>query len=192
MTLANQFTLWMRGLSDPDIALLDKARRGQQSAFEALICQYRSLLHGFIARRVGQGAAEDVMQETLIACWTGLEQYAGRSRFKAWLFGIAAHKCADHHRKRGQTVRQEEELPLDLPDGSNVYEEIELREEVQEMLKRLPNAQREVLELYYYAELSLPEIADALGRNLNTVKYQFYRAHEKAANELKSLEIGSS
>lgn len=42
-----------------------------------------------------------------------------------------------------------------------------------------------VVEMYYYAELTLPEIALALGRNLNTVKYQFYRAHARAARELQ-------
>ncbi len=52
----------------------------------------------------------------------------------------------------------------------------------------MPGAQREVLELYYYAELTLPEIAAALGRNLNTVKYQFYRAHALAAEGLAAEE----
>jgi RNA polymerase sigma factor (sigma-70 family) len=51
-------------------------------------------------------------------------------------------------------------------------------------LRTLPEAQREVVELYYYAELTLPEIATSLNRNLNTVKYQFYRAHQAVAREL--------
>ena len=55
---------------------------------------------------------------------------------------------------------------------------------VRAALSELPEAQREVLELYYYAELTLAEIADSLGRNLNTVKHQFYRAHAMAADRL--------
>jgi hypothetical protein len=51
------------------------------------------------------------------------------------------------------------------------------REAVKVVLSRLPDAQREVLALYYFAELTLPEIATALNRNPNTIKYQFYRAN---------------
>ena len=42
--------------------------------------------------------------------------------------------------------------------------------------------------MYYYAELTLAEIAEALGRNVNTVKYQFYRAHTQVAEHLKESE----
>ena len=48
---------------------------------------------------------------------------------------------------------------------------------VRHLLGELDEAQRGVLELYYYAQLTLAEIAAILGRNTNTVKYQFYRAH---------------
>lgn len=192
MTLARQLSLWARGLSDPDAALLAKAMQGNRSAFDSLIARYEKTLRGFLARRVGPQAAEDVLQETLIACWVGLSQFAGRSRFKAWLFGIAAHKCADHHRQRGQTLARETETPPDLADSANAYQTIELRETVQKVLQKLPEAQREVLELYYYAELTLPEVAAALNRNLNTVKYQFYRAHDLAAREFQCLDNLSS
>ena len=54
-----------------------------------------------------------------------------------------------------------------------------------EALLKLPENQREVLEMYYFAELTLPEIAGLLDRNLNTVKYQFYRAHTQVAEQLQ-------
>jgi len=53
------------------------------------------------------------------------------------------------------------------------------------MLAQLTDTQREVLELYYFSQLNLPEIARALNRNLNTVKYQFYRAHSELACMMK-------
>ena len=53
---------------------------------------------------------------------------------------------------------------------------------------RFPEAQREVLDLYYWAELTLPEIARALNRNLNTVKYQFYRGHDLVAQGMAGME----
>jgi RNA polymerase sigma-70 factor (ECF subfamily) len=187
LTFAQQLSGWARGLSDPDAPLLHQARQGNQSAFNSLVRRYETTLHGFLVRRVGPQCADDVLQETFIACWTALPKYEGRARFKAWLFGIAAHKCADHFRSGGH--QQQAELPLELADEKNAYHAVDLRELVQDLLVRLPDAQREVIELYYYAELTLPEIAAALNRNLSTVKYQFYRAHAQAADELKSQEI---
>jgi len=67
---------------------------------------------------------------------------------------------------------------------SDAYRAVELRETIQAALKSVPDEQREVLELYYYAGQTLAEIGQALGRNLNTVKYQFYRAHIHVEKEL--------
>ncbi|HEU4753267.1 MAG TPA: RNA polymerase sigma factor [Armatimonadota bacterium] len=167
------------GRVDPDRDLLDAAIGGDRRAFDRLVGGHHARLRGFIARRVGTDAVDDVLQETLLAGWTGLARFDRRSGFKAWLYGIALHKCVDSMRKRGRTSV---EVPLtDALAGwqspEALYAAAELRETVRRAMDRLPPPQREVLELYYYAELTLAEIAAALGRNLNTVKYQFYRAH---------------
>lgn len=49
------------------------------------------------------------------------------------------------------------------------------------LMERLSDTHRQLLDLYYYGELTLPEISRMVDRNLNTVKYQFYRAHEEMA-----------
>ncbi len=172
--------------AEPDSALLAEARRGSRSAFDALRRLHEQPLRGFVARRVGLDAADDLTQDIWLACWQALPQYAGRSRFKAWLYGIATHKCADCLRARAQEARQQEEVRRAKPELPDAYRAIEIRQSVQQALQTVPDAQREVLELYYYAELTLAEIAQALNRNLNTVKYQFYRAHEQVAKELKT------
>jgi RNA polymerase sigma-70 factor (ECF subfamily) len=133
------------------------------------------------------------MQEVLVAGWSALPAFNGRSRFKAWLFGIAMHKCADFHRAAG---RDRLDSSVELQEGMSIMStetlddwsaDIDRKEAVAGALAKLPANQREVLEMYYYAELSLPEIATTLGRNLNTVKYQFYRAHAQAAETLSGV-----
>lgn len=164
------------------------AQRGDRRAFETLMQTHEKLLRGFLTRRVGTDAVEDVLQETWMAAWQALPKFTHRSRFKAWLFSIALHKAQDHHRARGRSLieplSEETEAGLAAPD---VYAAIDLKHAVQAALSHLPDAQREVLEMYYYAELTLPEIADALKRNQNTVKYQFYRAHALVADGLGPL-----
>jgi RNA polymerase sigma-70 factor, ECF subfamily len=197
VTLVRALKPWWRGSSDPDGALLAAAQRGDQRAFDALRRIHELPLRGFVARRVGPDAADDLAQDIWLACWQALHRYAGRSRFKAWLYGIAVHKCADCLRARAQEARrqevaQQEAVQQELRETADEYHTIELRQAIQEALKSVPDEQREVLELYYYASLTLAEIAQALGRNLNTVKYQFYRAHTHVEKELKAEDIQAS
>lgn len=175
---------------DPDRPLVASARRGDRRAFDLLVRNYSGLLRGYLARRVQSAAVDDLMQEVLLAGWVALPAFNGRSRFKAWLFGIAMHKCADYHRAAG---RDRVDGSVELQDGiyagsseslDDWSASIDRKEAVKRALSGLPSTQREVLEMYYYAELSLPEISSVLGRNLNTVKYQFYRAHAQAAETL--------
>jgi len=169
------------------------AKRGDRHAFDRLVRNYSGLLRGYLARRVSPSAVDDLMQEILLASWSALHAFNGRSRFKAWLFGIAMHKCADFHRAAG---RDHLDSSVELQDGMALMSTetlddwssaIDRREAIAAALSKLPANQREVLEMYYYAELSLPEIATALNRNLNTVKYQFYRAHTQAAETLSTV-----
>lgn len=169
--------------------LVHAAQRGDRHAFDALTRAHVPLLRGYLRRRVGPDAVEDVLQETLIAGWTSLSRYSRRARFKVWLFSIAAHKCADHYRLCGRGVT---EIPLreaeSMVGHRDVYEALDWKQAIQNALAQLPDEQRAVLELYYYAELTLAEVATVLGRNLNTVKYQFYRAHAQVEQELAEAD----
>ena len=190
--------LWqLQGLlrikEDTERGLVRAAQGGDRRAFDTLVRTHEDLLRGFLARRVGADAAEDVMQETWLACWGALSRYNGQARFKAWLLGIALHKCQDYYRARGRTAV---EMPWEgadqAADPMDWHAATEERQTVQAVLKQLPAEQREVLELYYYGDLTLAEIAQMLERNLNTVKYQFYRAHALAAQHLHPDTQGPS
>ena len=172
--------------------MIRAAQRGDRASFDALSRTYAPPLRGFLTRRVGPNSADDVLQDTLLAAWTGLPQYRGQARFKSWLYAIASRKCTDWYRQRGRAA----EVPLDeaagLPDDWTENAAISERKQlVRRAMTQAPDIQREILELYYDAELTLAEIAQALERNLNTVKYQFYRAHALLEKELEN-ELGES
>jgi RNA polymerase sigma-70 factor (ECF subfamily) len=186
LTLTRSLFFGARDSSEPDGLLLARAKQGSRSAFDTLRRLHEQPLRGFIARRVGADAVDDMAQEVWLACWTCLSRYTGRARFKAWLYGIAAHKCADYLRTRARETRRVEAAQIIEPRQPDACGAVELRQTVLQALNRLPDEQREVVELYYYAEMTLAEIAQALNRNLNTVKYQFYRAHAQVAHQLKT------
>jgi RNA polymerase sigma-70 factor (ECF subfamily) len=166
------------------------ARKGDRRAFDTLVGAYTAPLRGFLIRRVGAELADDVMQETWMAAWAAISSYSGKSGFKAWLFGIALHKGTDALRTRGRStaVAWSDLLENIVSGGPDPYETTVNSHVIRGVLAEMPEAQREVLELYYYAELTLSEIAEILGRNLNTVKYQFYRAHAAAADRLPEFQ----
>ena len=116
------------------------------------------------------------------------------------------HKCMDYHRgqKRSaggisSSLLTEGVLNSAMADAppsdvtlyktpEELYAAAESRETVRIVVDTLPQAQREVLDLYYWAELTLPEVAKVLDRNLNTVKYQFYRGHDLVAQGMAGVE----
>lgn len=171
---------------DLEQSLIASARGGDRAAFDALMSRYEKALRAFIQRRATYAAADDILQDTWIAAWQGIKKFTGKSSFKAWLYAISVHKCVDYHRQRARAAQWETVTEQDaLSDtGIDPYAASELRHTVQAILSTLPAPQRELVELYYYDELTLPEISQILNRNLNTVKYQFYRAHTLVAQEL--------
>jgi RNA polymerase sigma-70 factor, ECF subfamily len=164
------------GRPGPESNRLVAAKAGDRRAFDELVRTYEAGLQRFIARRVPEHAIDDVRQETLLASWTGLSRYAGKSAFRTWLFSIALHKCRDFNRQR----KPDAELTVE-PTDLGTFHLVEMRADVRRALAKLNAEQRELLELYYEEEMSLREIAEVLGRNVNTLKYQFYRAHEAFA-----------
>ncbi len=186
MSVSNLINLLPFNSKDPDKPLVEQAQKGDSKAFDSLRQRHDSNLKGFISRRVGLTSADDVSQEVWIACWKGFTQYAIKTRFKSWLYGIAIHKCADH--LRGGGLSRIEPLSDHEPVQEDAYAQVDLKQSVKSALSQLPEPQRDVLELYYYSQLTLKEIALTLNRNPNTVKYQFYRAHESVAANLSENE----
>lgn len=104
-------------------------------------------------------------------------EFDSRSRFRTWLYGIAINKCKSHYRSQQRRVAH---LSLDdiVPEREKpAAPTSDLEAKLPTLLEMLSENHRQLLDLYYYGELTLPEISRLLDRNLNTVKYQFYRAH---------------
>lgn len=174
-------------------ALVSRAAEGDRRAFDDLSRRYAPDLRAFVRRRVAEAEVDDIMQETWISAWSALKGFDRRSRFKTWLIGIALNKCRDFYRQRGHGI----EAPMAAIRAEPEYHETafasaELGQAIGEVLRGLSDSQREVLELYYFSGFKLSEIANVLDRNLNTVKYQFYRAHADAAERLRELGLEGS
>src|ERR1700722_4191953 len=82
---------------------LARAQRGDEDAFAELTEPYRRELQLHCYRILGSlQDAEDLLQETLLGAWRGLEQFEGRSSLRAWLYTIATNRCLNVLRDRGR------------------------------------------------------------------------------------------
>src|ERR1700747_3496146 len=82
---------------------LARAQRGDEDAFAQLTEPYRRELQLHCYRIVGSlQDAEDLLQETMLAAWRGLEQFEGRSSLRTWLYRIATNRALDALRAKGR------------------------------------------------------------------------------------------
>ena len=177
-------SLIFRGRSDT--ALLKAARRRDREAFDRLRELHSASLRKFAARRLPASDIDDVLQDTWIAVWEGLPNFEGEDKFRTWVYSICFHKVQDHWRREhyrppSASLVDAEGRAAYLPKE---FAGAELRQALEQFWTSCSPDQRELLRMYYADGLTLKEIGQILGRNLNTVKYQFYRVHELAAKEL--------
>ncbi len=89
----------MRETDDQTGQLLARARSGDGEAFAELTGPFRRELQVHCYRILGSAAdAEDMLQETMMAAWRGLDRFEERSSLRTWLHAIAANKCLNHLR----------------------------------------------------------------------------------------------
>ncbi len=163
-------------MSLTETQLIRSAQAGDRVAFDRLVRLHADDLTRFVAKRVNPECLDDVVQNTWIAAWSSIERFSIKAKFRTWLFAIALNKCHDVYRQRAAPDQL-----VDQGKDEEAYSQIDLKSSVGLVLDQLEEQHRELLDLYYFEDLTMPEIAQVTGRNLNTVKYQFYRAHQEFA-----------
>lgn len=161
--------------------------QGDTQAFGRLRAEHELDLRSFVRKRIPASIeADDVLQDVWIAVWNALPNFGFRSSFRTWLYQIGLNKCRDRYALYKRESDFREATTDTIPDRSDAYARLERREAVRKAILVLDDPLREVIDLYYYRELTLPEIAEFLEVNLNTVKYRFYQAHSRMAPHLEA------
>lgn len=132
-----------------------------------------------MARRLGvpESAADDVVQDTFVVLHRRLPEYDGETPIRRWLAGMLTRVVADHRRhyrrKDAACVPHPEEsdraLPSSAPPPSADAEQSEAVRLLDTLLAEIDEDKREVLVLAQLEEMTVPEIAELLGANVNTV-----------------------
>jgi RNA polymerase sigma-70 factor (ECF subfamily) len=120
-------------------------------------------------------AADDAAQETLVRAWRDLPGLRDPDRFDAWLHRVLVRACGDQVRRR-QRDRRDASAAVVAPDQPDASQRAADRDEMERALERLSVEQRTAVVLHYYLGLSHPEIAEATGQPIGTVKSRLSRA----------------
>lgn len=167
---------------------IQKAKKGEQSAFNALVNQFWNQVYGFQLNRVrNEYDAEDITIETFAKAFDKIETFNEKYTFSTWLITISKNIQIDKTRKKNasiysNTTDTSDEQIQKIPDDSPSPEDKLITEQhlakLLRHIKQLKPHYQEVINLRYFQEMSYNEISETLDEPLNNVKVRLLRARK--------------
>lgn len=167
-------------LSDQDLLLVERAARGDREAFETLFARHYDRIYA-IARGVllDPDEAADATQEIFAAVLKNLKRFDHRSRFSTWLYRVAVNRAIQHSRRLGYRRRL---VPIDQTPETAMPTTAESEgtdPDIEAAMALLSPSDRAILSLFYWDDLSINEMAEALECSPNAAKVRLFRARER-------------
>lgn len=168
-----------------------KAPQTRDLAFREVLRAFQKPLYWHIRRMVqDHDDADDVMQETFIKAWKGIEGFREEAKLKTWMYRIATNEAITFlNRKNKRSLSPVEDIEDDarhsedsspLPDGDVI------REKLEKAVETLPDKQKLVFQMKYYEELTYEEIVEILGGTVGSLKASYHHAVKKIEVFLES------
>jgi RNA polymerase sigma-70 factor (ECF subfamily) len=173
-----------------DNVLIRLIASGDREAMRMLFARHSARVFHFIVRLIGQNSvAEDLASEVFIDVWRNAGQFEARCQVSTWLLAIARYKALSWLRSRAtdqldDAIAGAIEDPADNPEVS--CSKIDTRALLRKCLTQLSPAHREVIDLIYYHERSMDEVAAILQIPAPTVRTRMFYARKRLAELLKA------
>jgi len=178
-----------------DEALIELIAEGDKRAMQVLYARHNVRVFRFIVRLTGnQSLAEDLVSEVFLDVWRQAEGFESKSQVSTWLLAIARYKALSALRRRTDE-HLDDHMAATIEDTSDDPETVVHTKDrntiVQKCLRELSPAHREVLDLVYYHEKSVEEVAKIVGVPAATVKTRMFYARSKMADLLKQSGVSA-
>ena len=187
--------LTQRGADASDKALTSAVADRDQRAMQTLYMRHSVKIFRFISRIVNDPSlAEDLVSEVFLDVWRNAGSFKARSQVTTWLLAIARNKAYSALRRRSDEQIDDEALAAvedPMEDQETLMDREDHIEIVQKCLAQLSPAHREVLDLVYYHEKSVDEIAEIVGIPASTVKTRAFYARSHMAKILRSAGVAA-
>ncbi len=180
-----------------DIELVALARNGDKDAFGLLAQRYQMVARRFAMRLVAnEDSAQELAQEAMLQAYLSLDRLRDPTRFKSWLCGIVLNVCRSRLRDQKIAFFSLEAImhglqffpaPFSTPvlTPEKIAEEREQYQTVLNAVNALSPSDRDIILLFYYAQLSLPEIVSMMNIPAGTVKVRLHRARQRLKTVLE-------
>jgi RNA polymerase sigma-70 factor (ECF subfamily) len=174
------------GETSSDEILVERIAAGNKLAMQALFARHRTSVYRWLLRFVSnETLAEDLLSEVFLDVWRQAARFECRSSVSTWLLSIARHKALSARRHRTE-AELDEKIETTVADPAN-DPELALQEKnrdglLRRALTRLSPEHRQVIDLVYYHEKSVDEVAQFIDVPPATVKTRMFYARKKLAD----------
>ena len=178
-----------------DEALISLIADGDKRAMQVLYARHNVRVYRFVLRLTGnQSLAEDLVSEVFLDVWRQAEGFESKSQVSTWLLAIARYKALSALRRRTDE-HLDDHMAATIEDTADDPETVvgtkDRNNIVQKCLTQLSPAHREVIDLVYYHEKSVDEVAKIVGVPAATVKTRMFYARSKMADLLKDAGVSA-
>jgi RNA polymerase sigma-70 factor (ECF subfamily) len=176
-----------------DEVLIARIAQGDRLAMQVLYARHHVRVYRFALRLVkNESTAEDLISEIFLDVWRQAGRFEGRSQVSTWLLAITRFKALSALRRRTD-AELDDETAAAIEDTSDNPEEIMAKKDTGDVLRKCLTAlspdHREIVDLVYYHEKSVEEVAQIVGIPENTVKTRMFYARKKLAELLKAQGV---
>ncbi len=135
--------------------------------------------------------ADDVLQNTFIKVWTGLDSFRGDSKLSTWLYRIASNEAINFLERQKRNVSSIDDadsgVALQL-EGDPYFDGDETARQLQEAIATLPVRQRQVFNLKYFEEMKYEEMSELLDTSVGALKASYHHAVKKIAEYFDAVD----
>ena len=177
-----------------DEVLIGRIAGGDRLAMQTLYARHHVRVYRFVLRLVRNDAtAEDLISDVFLDVWRKAGSFGGRSQVSTWLLSIARFKALSALRRRPHEALDEEKASQVADASDDPEEELGKKDRnavLRECLNQLSAEHREVMDLVYYHERSVEEVAEIVGIPQGTVKTRMFHARRKLGEMLTARGVG--
>jgi RNA polymerase sigma-70 factor (ECF subfamily) len=179
---------------EKEILILISVSKTRNKGYEMLISDYQKPLYFFIRRMLlNHEDTNDVLQETFVRVFKGIDNFRGESKLGTWMHSIAYREALGHIQRNKRMLKGDWDGHI-LENVKQLEEDAhytgdEMQRRLQAMVAALPEKQRAVFVMKYYEEKKYTEIAAITGTSVGALKASFHHAVEKIKNDIQHNEM---
>lgn len=184
----------MNNIDDKEI--IRRIRGGETESFAWLLDRYGTQVFSLIQRIVrNREDAEEITQDVFLKVFENIGSYRGDSAFSTWLYRVAYNRAVSKTRKKRYEYSFGDDTVLRTVSANSAHEEYDMEREqrfgqIKKAMSCLPLKERMMIEMYYYQEKSVEDLAYITGLSQSNVKVRLFRIRKKLYEDITDDRYG--